>query len=94
MSILSEMRRAGRWARVGLGAFGFQPFCEFLIASLVTADVSRVLSEHPTFRTRSNYAKSNPYGQNTRATRQGRVSSMMNVLSCAIDSTGHAFWPS
>jgi hypothetical protein len=62
MSMLSEMRRAGRWARVGLGAFGFQPFCEFLVASLVTADVSRVLSEHPTFRTRSNYAKPNHLG--------------------------------
>ena len=33
------------------------------------------------------------YSQNTRAIRRLRLSSMMNVLPCAIDSTGHAFWP-
>ena len=34
-----------------------------------------------------------PYSQNTRALRRLRLSSMMNVLPCAIDSTGHACWP-
>jgi hypothetical protein len=34
-----------------------------------------------------------PYSQNTRAIRRLRLSSMMNVLPCAIDSTGHACWP-
>jgi hypothetical protein len=59
VSCLSEIRPAGRWARGSVGVFGFQPIREFLIASLVTAGMSRVLSEHPSFRTRSNYAKSN-----------------------------------
>src|SRR5262249_34666518 len=31
-----------------------------------------------------------PFGQNTRAILWLRLSSMMNVLPCAIDSTGHA----
>jgi len=31
-----------------------------------------------------------PFGQNTRAIRRLRLSSMINVLPCAIDSTGHA----
>jgi hypothetical protein len=33
------------------------------------------------------------FGQNTRAKRLLRLSSMMNVLPCPIDFTGHAFWP-